>query len=154
MLAKLWYLVILVQTSLDLNRLRVLYLLCITCCFGQMSLQTVSAEERSLNSSKIDQSYVMALAQSDGSLMTQASFCSFNETINNALADKIGNDFNDLVKNYAINLTLQDWKESFDAGLDTTKELLILLPRSGDNYEKNCIEVAQKLQQRMTKKFD
>ena len=153
MLAKLRHFASLVQTSLGLNRLRVPYLLCIMCCFGLLSFQTVSAVERSFNSNKIDQSYLMELAQSDGSLMAQASFCSFNETFNNALGDKIGNDFNDLVKNYAIESTLQDWKKSFDAGFDATKALLIQLPRSGDNYEKNCVEVAKKVQQRMTKKF-
>lgn len=105
------------------------------------------------NDSVIDKDYLIALAKKDGALSVQASFCKINDDQVATLIEKQIIDARDTAKKYHIDFDFAAWKAEAEPSMQFTQALFSQLPRSGENYEKNCTEIKAKVNARLVQKI-
>jgi hypothetical protein len=92
-------------------------------------------------------------AKTDGALFVQASFCKYAEDDMVALMEKQIKDALALAKNNNIDFDFAAWKAEAEPSMDEMKEMLVQLPRSGENYEKNCAEIKAEVAEKLAQKI-
>jgi macrodomain Ter protein organizer (MatP/YcbG family) len=119
-------------------------------CSSISFIQNASAQ--TTIDASIDKDYLIALALKDGALSVQASFCKLEADIA-PLIEKQMFDARDTAKKYSIDFGFIEWKAHSESSARSAQRLLQQLPRSGENYEKNCAEVKAKVAARLVQKL-
>jgi hypothetical protein len=99
---------------------------------------------------------LVASAKADGALLMQMSFCEKSKSRTSTrlfrkLLEKQERNSLASAKKQGIQFDAKTYRESLQAGMDVTFELMNVVPRSGTNYEKNCKEVKDKAKNKLGK---
>ena len=88
-------------------------------------------------------------AEGDGVLLCMAAFCRYPIEESKKLLAQMTEETLAQAQQQGIALTKEEYRALFAQGYKSAAELFRLLPSSGENYESNCKEVAEKIAKRM-----
>jgi len=88
-------------------------------------------------------------AEGDGVLLCMAAFCKYPLEESKKLQARMTEEALAQAQKEGVALTKEEYRARTAQGYKSAAELFRLLPSSGENYESNCKEVAEKIAKRM-----